>query len=58
MEVSIEQDLGRGYIARASYIGMNTYALTEQINLNEVMPSKNKYNKLNTPFPNWGPSCE
>jgi hypothetical protein len=54
--VTVEHEFGKGYAARVSYIGMNTYGLTTQINLNQVHASTTPYNKLNTPFPNWGPS--
>lgn len=54
--VTVEHQFGSGHAARVSYIGMNTYGLTTQINLNQVHASTNPYNKLYTPFPNWGPS--
>jgi hypothetical protein len=52
--VTIERELGTDTTGSISYLGMNSYRLTETVDLNQVPPSTTPYSAANTPYPGWG----
>jgi hypothetical protein len=51
--VTVERELPAGYSLRASYVGMNSYRLTNMVDENQVRPSKTGYNPALLPYGNW-----
>ncbi len=51
--VTFERELPSGYSLRGSYIGMNSYRLTNMVDENQVRPSKTGYNPALLPYGNW-----
>jgi Carboxypeptidase regulatory-like domain/TonB dependent receptor len=51
--VTIERELPSSYSIRASYIGMNSYRLTNMIDENQVRPSTTGFNPALMPYGNW-----
>jgi hypothetical protein len=53
--VTVERELPGGFVARVSYIGMNSYRLANFIDLNQPAPSAVPYTNARKPVQNWGP---
>jgi Carboxypeptidase regulatory-like domain/TonB dependent receptor len=51
--LTIERQITKGTLLRASYVGMNSYRLAVTEDLNQVYPSTTPYAPSNTPYPNW-----
>jgi len=51
--VTIERQLQADTTLRISYVGMNSYRLTETVDLNQLPPSTTPYSHARAPYPNW-----
>ena len=51
--VTVERELSSGYSLRVSYIGMNSYRLTNMTDINQVHSSKSEYDPSQMPYQNW-----
>jgi len=51
---TIERQLIPDLALRISYVGMNSYRMSQTVDLNQLPASDAAYNKLLTPYPNWG----
>jgi hypothetical protein len=56
--VSIDRDLSKGFVARISYIGMNSYRMILTGDYNQVRPSTTPYTDAEKPYLNWGPKVQ
>jgi hypothetical protein len=52
--LTIEHQLIQDLALRISYVGMNSYRMSETVDLNQLPATDAAYNKLLTPYPNWG----
>jgi hypothetical protein len=50
----VERELIRDLTLRVSYVGMNSYRMSQTIDLNQVEPSTISPNPNPKPYPNWG----
>jgi hypothetical protein len=51
---TIERELTRDLTLRESYVGMNSYRMSQTVDLNQVEPSAISPNPNPKPYPNWG----
>ena len=51
---TVERELTRDLTLRASYVGMNSYRMSQTVDLNQVQPSAISPNPNPKPYPNWG----
>jgi hypothetical protein len=51
---TIERQLMQDLALRVSYVGMNSYRMSQTVDLNQLPATDPAYNKLLTPYPNWG----
>jgi hypothetical protein len=52
--LTIERELTRDVTLRESYVGMNSYRMSQTVDLNQVEPSDISPNPNPKPYPNWG----
>jgi hypothetical protein len=52
--LTVERELLRDLTLRVSYVGMNSYRMSQTIDLNQVEPSTISPNPNPKPYPNWG----
>jgi hypothetical protein len=52
--LTIERELTRDITLRESYVGMNSYRMSQTVDLNQVEPSDISPNPNPKPYPNWG----
>jgi hypothetical protein len=52
--LAVERELVRNLTLRASYVGMNSYRMSQTVDLNQVEPSTISPNPNSRPYPNWG----
>jgi hypothetical protein len=52
--LTVERELIRDLTLRVSYVGMNSYRMSQTIDLNQVEPSTISPNPNPKPYPNWG----
>jgi len=52
--LTVERELLRDLTLRVSYVGMNSYRMSQTVDLNQVQPSKISPNPNAKPYPNWG----
>ena len=50
----MERELFRDITLRESYVGMNSYRMSQTVDLNQVQPSTISPNPNPRPYPNWG----
>jgi hypothetical protein len=51
---TVERELFRDFTLRESYVGMNSYRMSQTADLNQVQPSTISPNPNPKPYPNWG----
>ena len=51
---TVERELARDITLRESYVGMNSYRMSQTVDLNQVEPSTISPNPNPKPYPNWG----
>jgi hypothetical protein len=51
--LTVERQLQADTTLRISYVGMNSYRLTETVDLNQVPASTTPYSRSRVPYPNW-----
>jgi hypothetical protein len=51
---TLEREFFSGLTLRCSYIGMNSYRMSQTVDLNQVEPSAISPNPNSKPYPNWG----
>jgi hypothetical protein len=51
--ITVERQLQADTTLRISYVGMNSYRLTETVDLNQVPASTTPYSRSRVPYPNW-----
>ncbi len=51
---TVERELVRDLTLRESYVGMNSYRMSQTVDLNQVEPSNISPNPNPKPYPNWG----
>jgi hypothetical protein len=51
---TVERELARDVTLRESYVGMNSYRMSQTVDLNQVEPSTTSPNPSPKPYPNWG----
>jgi hypothetical protein len=51
---TVERELFRDVTLRESYVGMNSYRMSQTVDLNQVQPSTISPNPNSKPYPNWG----
>lgn len=51
---TVERELAPGLTLRESYVGMNSYRMSQTVDLNQVEPSDISPNPNPKPYPNWG----
>jgi hypothetical protein len=52
--LTVERELMRNTALRVSYVGMNSYRMSETVDLNQVQPSTSPFNPNLRPYLNWG----
>jgi hypothetical protein len=52
--MTIEREIVRDVTLRESYVGMNSYRMSQTVDLNQVAPSTISPNPNSKPYPNWG----
>jgi Carboxypeptidase regulatory-like domain len=52
--LTVERELTRDVTLRESYVGMNSYRMSQTVDLNQVEPSSISPNPNPKPYPNWG----
>jgi len=52
--LTLERELVSGVTLRESYVGMNSYRMSQTVDLNQVQPSSISPNPNPKPYPNWG----
>ena len=52
--LTVERELFRDFTLRESYVGMNSYRMSQTVDLNQVQPSTISPNPNPRPYPNWG----
>jgi hypothetical protein len=52
--LTVERELFRDVTLRESYLGMNSYRMSQTVDLNQVQPSTISPNPNPKPYPNWG----
>jgi hypothetical protein len=52
--LTVERELVRDLTLRESYVGMNSYRMSQTVDLNQVEPSATSPNPNPKPYPNWG----
>ena len=52
--LTVERELVRDLTLRESYVGMNSYRMSQTVDLNQVEPSAISPNPDPKPYPNWG----
>ena len=52
--LTVERELVRNTTLRASYVGTNSYRMSQTVDLNQVQPSTISPNPNPKPYPNWG----
>jgi carboxypeptidase family protein len=52
--LTVEREILRDFTLRESYVGMNSYRMSQTIDLNQVAPSAISPNPNPKPYPNWG----
>ncbi len=52
--LTVERELLRDLTLRESYVGMNSYRMSQTVDLNQVEPSAISPNPNLKPYPNWG----
>jgi hypothetical protein len=52
--LTVERELIRALTLRVSYVGMNSYRMSQTVDLNQVQPSAISPNPNAKPYPNWG----
>ena len=52
--MTIEREILRDVTLRESYVGMNSYRMSQTVDLNQVEPSTISPNPNPKPYPNWG----
>jgi hypothetical protein len=52
--LTLERELTRNITLRESYLGMNSYRMSQTVDLNQVAPSSIFPNPNPKPYPNWG----
>ena len=52
--LTVERELFRDFTLRESYVGMNSYRMSQTVDLNQVQPSTISPNPNPKPYPNWG----
>jgi len=52
--LTVERELARDFTLRESYVGMNSYRMSQTVDLNQVEPSAISPNPNPKPYPNWG----
>src|SRR5467141_2914400 len=52
--LTVERELFRDVTLRESYVGMNSYRMSQTVDLNQVQPSATSPNPNREPYPNWG----
>jgi Carboxypeptidase regulatory-like domain/TonB dependent receptor len=52
--VTMERELGKNWSIRSSYIGSNSYRLTEEVDLNQLPATTTPYDPTLRPFKDWG----
>ena len=52
--LTVERELFRDITLRESYVGMNSYRMSQTVDLNQVQPSTISPNPNPKPYPNWG----
>src|SRR5450755_1441262 len=52
--LTVERELAREITLRESYVGMNSYRMSQTVDLNQVEPSTTSPNPNPKPYPNWG----
>jgi hypothetical protein len=51
---TVERQLTSDLALRVSYVGMNSYCMSQTVDLNQLPASTSSYNPALTPYPNWG----
>jgi hypothetical protein len=51
---TVERQLTSDLALRVSYVGMNSYRMSQTVDLNQLPASTSSYNPALTPYPNWG----
>ena len=51
---TVERELIRDLTLRVSYLGMNSYRMSQTVDLNQVRPNSTGYNPALRPYQNWG----
>jgi len=52
--LTVEREVFRDFTLRESYVGMNSYRMSQTVDLNQVQPSTVSPNANPKPYPNWG----
>src|ERR1700720_320624 len=52
--ITIEREIVPDVTLRASYVGMNSYRMSQTVDLNQLAPSPISPNPNSKPYPNWG----
>jgi len=52
--VTLERQLTQDMTLRESYVGMNSYRMSQTVDLNQQAPSATSVDYANRPYPNWG----
>jgi hypothetical protein len=52
--LTVEREILRDFTLRESYVGMNSYRMSQTVDLNQVEPSTISPNPNPKPYPNWG----
>jgi Carboxypeptidase regulatory-like domain len=52
--LTVEREILRDFTLRESYVGMNSYRMSQTVDLNQVEPSAISPNPNPKPYPNWG----